>query len=154
MVFQAIGFWLLMLCVPLWAYRFSLSSKLTKREYRTFKRLIERADERIFFFAVRLFAFLVVLSAAVIGLISGLSYFKHGTSQMGSYRELVRSRYYSGVDMVDEALDTFHYDQWFPIAVLTTCALLSISFTLVGAALREISILRRLHSRLKHINKT
>lgn len=154
MVFQAIGFWLLMLSIPLWAYRFSLSARLNRREYRIFRRLIEKADERIFFFAVRLFGFLVAISVGVMALVAGLGYAKNGSTDFGAYREVVKSRLYSGVDMVDEALDTFHYDQWFPIAVLTTCALLSISFTLVGAALREISILRRLRQRLQRVTRT
>ena len=52
---------------------------------------------------------------------------------------------------MDQALDTFHYDQWLPIAILTTCALLSISFTLVATALRDISLLNRLLKRLKKV---
>lgn len=153
MVFQAIGFWLLVLAIPLWAYRFYLSSRLEPRERDAFKRLLQRADEKALVFGIKLFGFLVALSASVLALIAVLGYIKYGNSQIGSYREVVRNRIYSGVDTVDNALDTFHYDQWLPIAILITCALLTISFTLVGTALRDISLLRRLHSRLKKIGK-
>jgi hypothetical protein len=151
MVFHVIGFWLLMLAIPLWGYRFFLTSKLAYREKKIFRRLLDHADERAYFFALKLFGFLVALSAAVLAMVAGLGYIKHGSTQIGSYREVIRSRIYSGVDPVDQALDTFHYDQWLPIAFLTTCALLSISFTLVATALRDISLLNRLRKRLKKV---
>lgn len=151
MVFQAIGFWLLILAIPLWVYRFYLSSRLKPREHKAFKRLLQRADEKVLVFAARLFGFLVALSASVLALIALLGYIKYGDSQIGSYRDVVRNRIYSGVDTVDYALDTFHYDQWLPIAILSTCALLTVSFTLVGTALRDVSLLNRLHNRLKKI---
>ncbi len=153
MVFQAIGFWLLVLAIPLWAYRFYLTYKLDSRELKAFKRLLQRAEEKALVFALKLFAFLVALSACVLGLIAILGYIKYGDSKIGTYREVIRNRIYSGVDTVDSALDTFHYDQWLPIAILIICALLSISFTLVGTALRDISLLRRLHARLQKIGQ-
>lgn len=153
MVFQAIGFWLLVLAIPLWAYRFFLTYKLDSRELKAFKRLLKRMEEKAVFFALKLFAFLVALSACVLALIATLGYIKYGDTKIGTYREVVRNRIYSGVDSVDTALDTFHYDQWLPVAILITCALLSISFTLVGTALRDISLLHRLHARLRNIKQ-
>ena len=153
MVFQAIGFWLFVLAIPLWAYRFFLSLRLTSRERKVFKHLRQRADDKALVFAIKLFAFLVGLGASVLGLVALLGYIKYGSAQIGSYREIVRNRLYSGVDTVDQALDTFHYNQWLPVALLITCALLTIGFTLVGAALRDISLLRRLRARLRKIGK-
>lgn len=153
MVFQAIGFWLLILAIPLWAYRFFLTRKLSPSELKVFKRLLNRAEERAIVFALKLFAFLVALSASVLALVAFLGYIKYGDTKIGTYREVVRNRIYSGVETVDSALDTYHYDQWLPVAIIITCALLSVSFTLVGTALKDISLLRRLHARLRNMGK-
>ncbi|MCR9061862.1 MAG: hypothetical protein NXI02_31345, partial [Rhodobacteraceae bacterium] len=47
------------------------------------------------------------------------------------------------------ALDAYHYDQFLPVAILTTCALLSVAFTLVATALRDISMMSRLNKKLQ-----
>lgn len=151
MVFHAIGVWLLVISVPLWAYRWFAFSKLTGRERLAFKRLIKRRHESSFGFALRVFGFLVALAMSVILLVLGLRYFKQGSLELGTFRDTMRGRLYSGLEPVDQALNTFHYDQWLPIAILTTCALLSVAFTLVATALRDISVMGRLRKRLSNI---
>ena len=148
MVFHAIGMWLLAAAIPLWIYRWIVYSKLDERERVVFKRIIKRRHENAFAFAFRMFGYLVALAAAVFLLVLGLRYFKYGSLQIGAYRETIRGRLYSGYEPVDQMLDTVHYDQLLPIAILTTCALLSVAFTLVATALRDISTVSRLRRKL------
>ncbi len=151
MVFQAIGFWLLIAAGPLWAFRWLVYARLNGRERKAFKRLADRRYESPFAFALRIFGYLVALATLAVLLMFTLRYFKHGSLEIGTYREMVGSRFYSGLDPVDQALNTFHYNQLMPVAVLTTCAVLSIAFTLVATALRDISLIHRLRSRLANI---
>ncbi|MES0880612.1 hypothetical protein [Roseibium sp. SCP14] len=153
MVFHAIGMWLLAASIPLWIYRWIVYSKLDERERLIFKRIIKQRHESAFAFALRMFGYLVALAAAVVILVLGLRYFKHGTAQIGAYRETIRGRLYSGYEPVDQMLDTFHYDQLLPIAILTTCALLSVAFTLVATALRDISTVRRLNRKVESMKE-
>lgn len=148
MVFHVIGTWLLVASVPLWIYRWFVYSKLDDRERLIFKRLLKHRYESAFAFGARIFGFLVVLAVAVIVLVVGLRYLKYGSIQIGAYREVMRNRLYSGVEPVDQALDTFHYDQLMPVAILTTCLLLSVAFTLVSTAVRDIFVVSRLHKKV------
>ncbi|GAA0774908.1 hypothetical protein E1180_01375 [Roseibium denhamense] len=151
MVFNTISFWLLVLAVPLWAMRWRFYGLMSAREKQIFKRLVSRRHESGLGFAARIFGFLVALAAAVITLVLGLRYLKHGTVEIGAYKEVMRSRIYSGVEPVDQALDIVHYNQLFPIAVLTTCAVLSIAFALVATGLRDISTINRLRRRVERL---
>jgi hypothetical protein len=148
MVFHVIGVWLLAAAIPLWIYRWLVYFKLNNQERLIFRRLIKRRYESAIVFALRIFGFLIALAAAVILLVSVLRYLKYGTLQFGAYRDTMRNRLYSGVDPVDQALDAFHYDQLLPVAILTTCVLLSVAFSLVGTAIRDIFVVRRLHRKL------
>jgi len=149
MVFHAIGVWLLVAAVPLWIYRWYAFSKLDARERRIFTRIVRRRHENAYAFALQMFGFLLALAAAVIVLVMGLRYIKQGSIEFGAYRETIRNRLYSGVDPIDRALDAYHYDQLMPIAIITTCALLSVAFTLVATALRDISLMSRLNKKLE-----
>ncbi|WP_421984298.1 hypothetical protein [Roseibium sp.] len=140
--------WLLVAAIPLWIYRWYVFSKLDARERRIFKRIVKRRHENAYAFALQMFGYLIALAAAVILLVVGLRYIKHGSLEFGAYREVIRNRIYSGVDPIDYALDTYHYDQLLPIAIITTCALLSVSFTLVATALRDVSLMSRLNKKL------
>ncbi|WP_299815011.1 hypothetical protein [uncultured Roseibium sp.] len=152
MVFNAIAVWLLIAAVPLWIYRWIVYSRLSVAGREVFKRRVARRKERAIGFALRLFGFLSVFAVSVIIVVFGLRYLKHGTLPLEPYREIVRSRLYSGVEPVDQALDMFHYNQLLPVAILTTCLLLSIAFTLVAAALRDISVIGRLRRKLNRIS--
>jgi hypothetical protein len=148
MVFHAIGVWLLVAAIPLWIYRWYVFSRLEGRERRIFKRIVKRRHENAYAFALQMFGFLIALAAAVILLVLGLRYIKQGSLELGAYRETIRNRLYSGIDPVDRMLDTYHYDQFLPVAIVTTCALLSVAFTLVATALRDISLMSRLNKKL------
>ncbi|CTQ59948.1 MAG: hypothetical protein RIE06_12740 [Roseibium album] len=149
MVFHAIGVWLLVAAVPLWIYRWYVYSRLDARERRVFTRIVKRRHENAYAFALQMFGFLIALATAVILLVLGLRYIKQGSLELGAYRETIRNRLYSGVDPIDRALDAYHYDQFLPVAILTTCALLSVAFTLVATALRDISMMSRLNKKLQ-----
>lgn len=151
MVFHAIAFWLLVLAVPLWAYRWFLYRTLALREQLLFRRIIRQRHENTYLFGLRVFAFLVAIALAVLVLVFTLRYFKHGTVELGLFRDLVRSRLYFGVDPIDRTLDMVHYDQTAPIAILTTCLVLAVAFTLVSAALRDIAIIKRLRKKLERL---
>lgn len=148
MVFHAIGMWLLVAAVPLWIYRWYVFSRLDARERRIFKRIVKRRHENAYAFALQMFGYLLALAAAVILLVMGLRYIKQGSLEFGAYRDVMRNRLYSGVDPIDQALDAYHYDQMLPIAIITTCALLSVAFTLVATALRDVSLMSRLNRKL------
>jgi hypothetical protein len=149
MVFTAIAVWLLVASVPLWGYRWFLYSRLDGQERRIFKRLVAKRYESAFRFGARIFGFLVALATAVILFGYGLGYLKQGSFQIGSYKDTIKNQLYSGLDPVDRALDFLHYDQPLPIAVLTKCLLLSIVFTLVSTAFRDIYVLHRLGRKLE-----
>ncbi|PVB59783.1 hypothetical protein [Labrenzia sp. 011] len=151
MVFNAIAFWLLVAAVPLWIYRWFAYSRLSAAEKQLFKRLVARRHERSIGFALRIFGFLTAFTAAVFVVVFGLRYLKYGTFHIPLYRDMFHTRLYSDVEPVDQALDTLQYDQVLPIAILTTCLLLSIAFTLVAAALRDINLIRRLHRKFSHL---
>ncbi len=151
MIFHVIGMWLLVASIPLWAIRWYFFSTLSTREQQVFRRLVSRRHENPFAFAFRMFGFLLALATAVILLVVSLRYLKYGALQIGSFREALRSRLYSGVDGIDQALDTLHYDQLLPVAVATTCALLAVSFTLVSTALRDITMIRRLSRKTERL---
>lgn len=153
MVFHAIGMWLLAASIPLWIYRWIVYSKLDEQERLVFRRIIKRRHENAFSFAFRMFGYLVALAAAVFLLVLGLRYFKYGSLQIGAYRETIRGRLYSGYEPIDQTLDLLHYDQLLPIAILTTCALLSVAFTLVATALRDISTVSRLRKKLESMRE-
>ncbi|KZM48942.1 hypothetical protein [Labrenzia sp. OB1] len=153
MVFNVIAVWLLVAAIPLWIYRWIVYSRLSGAERGIFKRLVSRRKERAIGFALRIFGFLAVFAASVIIVVFGLRYLKHGTLPLDPYREIIRSRVYSGVEPVDQVLDTFHYDQLLPVAILTTCLLLSIAFTLVAAALRDISLIGRLRRKIHNVTQ-
>lgn len=148
MVFHVIGMWLLILSIPLWIYRWVAYSRLDDRERAIFKRLLKHRYENALAFGFRIFGFLVAVAVAVILLVVGLRFLKYGSIQIGAYRDVMRNRLYSGVEPVDQALNTFHYDQLLPIAILTTCALLSVAFTLVATALRDIFVVHRLNKKV------
>jgi len=151
MVFHVIALWLLVLSVPLWGYRWFVFSKLDTRERSVFKRIVTRRHESAFAFGARIFGFLVALAVAVILFVYGLRYLKQGSVEIGPYKETIRSRLYSGMEPVDQALNSFHYEQPLPIAILTTCFLLSVAFTLVATALRDISLIGRLRQKLEKL---
>ncbi|MEP2705058.1 MAG: hypothetical protein ABJQ71_13835 [Roseibium sp.] len=153
MVFQAIGFWLLVLAIPLWAYRWYLVSALDPRERNAFRRLIKQRHEHAVKFGTKVFGYLILIAVGVMTLVFSLTYLKHGAVRIGSYRETMRGRLYSGLDTFDNALDTFHYDQVLPVAVITTCLVLSIGFTLVTTALRDMSVIRQLKRRIASLAK-
>ncbi|GAB4517933.1 MAG: hypothetical protein Tsb0019_17890 [Roseibium sp.] len=149
MVFHAIAVWLLAASVPLWAYRWLVYAKLAPRERMAFKRLVTRRHESALGFGARVFGFLIALAAAVIFLVFGLRYLKHGTLEIGAFNEVIRNRLYSGLDPVDRALNAYHYEQPLPLAILTTCFMLAVGFTLVTSALRDISVISRLRRKLE-----
>lgn len=151
MVFHTIAVWLLVASVPLWAYRWYLFAKLEGRERDVFKRIITKRYESAFRFGARVFGYLVALAAAVILFVYALSFLKKGHVQIGAYSETIRSRMYSGLEPVDQALNTFHYEQPLPLAILTTCLVLSVVFTLVATALRDITTILRLRKKLERI---
>lgn len=148
MVFHAIAMWLLAAAVPLWIYRWYVYSRLDARERAIYTRIVKQRYESAYAFALQIFGFLVAVSTAVILLVIGLRYIKQGSIEFGAYRETMRNRLYSGVDPIDSALDAYHYDQLLPVAIVTTCALLSVTFTLVATALRDISLMSRLNRKL------
>lgn len=152
MVFHAIAFWLLVLAVPLWGYRWFLYHGLAPRERLVFRRIVRQHHENTYLFGLRIFGFLAAVAATVFALVLGLRYLKTGSTELGAYRDMMRTRLYSGMDPVDSALDTFHYDQIAPIAVLTACFVLAVGFTLVSAALRDISLIKRLRRKLVRIS--
>jgi hypothetical protein len=151
MVFHVIAVWLLAASVPLWAYRWFLYSNLDIRERQVFKRLLSRRTESAFRFGARIFGFLVALAAAVILLVFTLRYLKQGSVEFGVFSQTVRSRLYFGMEPIDQALNSYHYDQSLPVAVLTVCLLLSVAFTLTAAALRDISMIKKLHRKLQRL---
>jgi len=148
MVFHAIAVWLLVASVPLWGYRWLVYLRLAPRERAVFKRLVTRRHESAVGFGARIFGFLVALAGAVVLLVYGLGYLKEGSVQITSYKTLVRSRLYSGLEPVDQALNSYHYDQPVPLAIVTACFLLAVGFTLVSSALRDISVISRLRRKL------
>lgn len=148
MVFHTIAVWLLLASVPLWAYRWYLYSRLEGRERDVFKRIITKRYESAFRFGACVFGYLVALAAAVILFVYGLSYLKKGHVQIGAYSETVRSRMYVGLEPIDQALNTYHYEQPLPVAILITCFALSVVFTLVATALRDISTINKLNRKL------
>jgi hypothetical protein len=149
MVFHAIAVWLLAASVPLWAYRWLVYLRLAPRERAVFKRLVTRRHEGPFGFGARIFGFLVALAAAVALLAYVLRYLKRGTVEIGAFNEIFRSRLYSGVEPVDQVLNSYHYEQTLPVAIVTTCFLLAVVFTLVTTALRDISVIARLRRKLE-----
>jgi hypothetical protein len=148
MVFHVIGMWLLAAAIPLWIYRWFVYSRLDSRERLIFKRLLKHRYENAFAFGARIFGFLVALAVAVILLVFGLRFLKYGSLQIGAYRDMMKNRLYSGLEPVDQALDTFHYDQLIPVALLTTSLFLSVAFTLVATAIRDIIVVRRLNKKV------
>ena len=151
MGFNAIAVWLLIASVPLWMYRWALFFRLTTRERLMFKRLVAQRHESSFVFALRMAGYLIILAVAVFFVVFGLRYLKNGNLGITTYRETISSRFYSGIEPLDHALDSFHYDQILPVAALTTILLVSVSFSLVSAALRDISLIRRLQKKLKKL---
>lgn len=153
MVFNAIAFWLLIAAVPLWAYRWLLYSRLDLRERQMIRRLIVRRHERAFGFGLRVFGYLLALAVMVIAVIFTLRYLKHGTIGFSAYSDTIRSRFYSGIDPIDQTLDAWHYDQMLPVAVFMTILALSIGFTLVATALRDIVVIRKLRRKLRRLQQ-
>lgn len=151
MVFHVIAVWLLAASVPLWAYRWFIYSNLDIREREVFKRLLARRTESAFRFGARIFGFLVALATAVILLVFTLRYLKQGSVELGVFSQTVRSRLYFGMEPIDQALNSYHYDQALPVAVLTVCLLLTVAFTLTAAALRDISMIKKLHRKLQRL---
>lgn len=154
MVFNAIAVWLLIASVPLWIYRWFLFSRLTARERQMFKRLVAQRHESAFMFALRMAGYLIVLAFSVFVVLFGLRYLKDGDLGITTYSDTIRSRLYSGIGPVDNALDKFHYDQMLPVAALTTILFLTVSFTLATAALRDISLIRRLLRKVRQLAST
>ncbi len=151
MVFHAIGMWLLAAAVPLWVCRWYMFFKLEERERAVFRRLVSRRLESPYYFALRIFGFLVALAISVLVLTTGLRYLKSGSLEVGTFSDNLRGRLYSGVEPVDQVLDAFHYDQLLPVALVTTSALLAIAFTLVATALRDIVMIRKLDRKLEKL---
>lgn len=154
MVFHAIAVWLLVASVPLWVYRWVLYARLDIREREVFRRIVTKRYESAFRFGARIFGFLIALAVAVILFVYGLSYLKKGSVEIGAYKDTIRSRFYSGMEPVDQALNSFHYEQPLPLAILTTCLVLSVVFTLVATALRDISTILRLRKKLQRVQRT
>jgi UPF0716 family protein affecting phage T7 exclusion len=151
MVFNAIALWLLIASVPLWIYRWFLFSRLTARERQMFKRLVAQRHESAFMFAARMAGYLIVLALSVFVVVFGLRYLKNGNLGLSTYSDTIRSRMYSGIDPVDHMLDSFHYDQMLPVAALTTILFLTASFTLATAAVRDISLIRRMQKKVRKV---
>lgn len=151
MVFQTIGLLLLAVAVPLWVYRWSLYAGLTDRERQMFRRLVSNRSQSAVRFGLRLFGFLLALAIGAILLVYALAYIKGGTFDFGTYRSHFRAHYYSGIAPVDQVVDAFHYNQVMPLAALNVIILLSVSFTLVMAAIRDITLIRRLKQKLRRL---
>ncbi len=151
MVFGVIATWLLVGAVPLWLCRWYLYLGLSPRERQIFRNLLQNRYDSAVAFAFRVFGFLFALAVAVLALVFGLGFLKHGSLEIRPFRDLFSSRMYSGYEPVDQALDMYHYHQPLPVAVLTTIVVLSIAFTLVAAALRDIALIRRLKRKLKRL---
>ncbi|MEP3344686.1 MAG: hypothetical protein ABJO09_20465 [Hyphomicrobiales bacterium] len=149
MVFHTIAVGLLVAAVPLWIVRFVFLFNLEKPERQIFRNLVKRRFENAIGFALRIFGYLFAVSAAIVILVFGVRYIKFGSLQITPYRELIHSRLYSGVRPIDSLLDAFHYNQIMPVAVISTCLLLSIAFTLVMVALRDIFLMRKLSRKLQ-----
>jgi len=151
MVFHAIAVWLLVASVPLWAYRWFLFARLEVREREIFRRIVTKRYESAFRFGARVFGFLVALAVAVILFVYGLRYLKQGSLEIGAFKDTIRSRLYSGMEPVDQVLNSLHYEQPLPLALLTTCLVLSVVFTLVATALRDISTILRLRKKVERV---
>ncbi|EAV43211.1 hypothetical protein SIAM614_20346 [Stappia aggregata IAM 12614] len=151
MVFNAIAVWLLIASVPLWICRWFLFSRLTARERLMFKRLVAQRHESAFMFAARMAGYLIVLAFCVFVVVFGLRYLKNGNLGITTYSDIIRSRFYSGIDPLDHMIDSYHYDQMLPVAVLTTILFLTVSFTLATAALRDISLIRRMQKKVRKV---
>ncbi|WP_269580728.1 hypothetical protein [Roseibium sp. Sym1] len=153
MVFHTIAIWLLILSVPLWAYRWVLFSKLNGQERTVFKRIVRKRHESAFKFGARIFGFLLALVVGVLVLVYGLGFLKQGAVNVVPYKDVIKNRLYSGVEPIDQTLNTIHYEQPLPVAIVITCFILSVVFTLVSAAIRDISLLRRLRRKLERVGK-
>jgi multisubunit Na+/H+ antiporter MnhC subunit len=153
MVFHTIAVWLLVASVPLWGYRWYVFFGLEPRERAIFRRIVTKHYESAFRFGARVFGYLVALAIAVMLFVYTLGYLKKGQIQIGAYKETIRSRLYSGLEPVDQALNTLHYEQPLPVAILITCLVLSVVFTLVAIALRDISLLSRLRRKLTRVHR-
>ncbi|MBS8260462.1 hypothetical protein DYI23_09560 [Roseibium polysiphoniae] len=151
-IFITISFILIALAIPLWAYRIFAASRLQERERSILRRLIARQENAIAF-ATRIFGFLVVLAGCVFALLYVLAYFKHGQVRPLTFRDAFHQRFYSGFDSVDPYIDMMLYDQIMPIMMLLTALLLSVSFTLVMTALRDIRLIRRLRQKLSRLRQ-
>lgn len=153
MVFHTIAICLLITAVPLWIVRLAFFLGLEKRERQIFRNLVKRRFENAVGFALRIFGYLFAVSAAIVILVFGVRYIKFGSLKITPYRELIHTRLYSGVDPIDNILDAIHYNQIMPVAVISTCLLLSIAFTLVMVALRDIVLMRRLSRKIQGLKK-
>ncbi|TYC55716.1 hypothetical protein FMN50_11800 [Rhodobacterales bacterium] len=151
MVFHTLIVWLLVAAFPLWVVRWVLYLRLAPRERTMFARLVTNRHESAVMFGLRLFGFLVGLAVAIMALIFTLGYLKDGVLRIGAFRDYIRGHTYSGLEGVDRAIDTFHYNQYLPVALLTTAALLTIAFTLVMAASRDIVLIRRLNGKIRRL---
>ncbi|MEP0235598.1 hypothetical protein [Roseibium sp.] len=151
-IFTTISFFLIVLAVPLWAYRIFAAYRLPARERSILRRLIARQENAIAF-GTRIFGFLVVLAGCVFALLYVLAYLKHGKIRYLTFRDAFHQRFYSGFDSIDPYIDMMLYNQIMPIMMLLTVLLLSVSFTLVMTALRDIRLIRRLRQKLARLRQ-
>jgi hypothetical protein len=147
-VFHGIIVFLFLAAIPLWAYRMFCVSSLTVAERRIMKRFAKHRFESVFVFAAQIFGYLLAMAVLVIGFILAIGYLKFGTIQIKTYREMFHGRLYTGTEHADRVLNSAHYDQSLPVAVLMIIVFLTIGFTLVTVALRDIYLARRLHRKV------
>ncbi|GGB35508.1 hypothetical protein GCM10011316_04550 [Roseibium aquae] len=150
MVFNTIILLLFAVSIPLWAGRFLALSTLDPRAREIFQRLV-RTKESPVAFAARMFVLLVALSGTLLILVYGMSYLQTGRLLHASYGEVMSNRLYSGVEGVDNTLDTAFYGLPLPITVLMKCLFLTAAFTLALKATNDLSIILRLRGKIKRL---
>ncbi|WP_417686337.1 hypothetical protein [Roseibium sp.] len=149
-IFSRISLLLILLSIPLWGYRTVIYARLAAREQSIIDRVIAR-HESAFAFGRRVFGFLIIFSGIIFALIYALSYLKSGDLKLRSFRDTFPRRIYSGLEEIDSHIDAFLYDQILPVMVLVTVLMLSVSFTVLMTAVRDIRIIRRLKRRVSRI---
>ncbi|MTI45569.1 hypothetical protein JM93_01030 [Roseibium hamelinense] len=149
MVFNTLSFFLLVLAVPLWAYRQNLYLRLQVRERSVFRRIVSKRHEPLWSFGLKLYGALLLAVSIFAAFIYGLRYIKRGDIYESDYNDVIRNRLYSGHDSVDGSLDAVIYDQHFLLVILITCLILTVSIMLALAPARDILIIKKLRSKLQ-----
>ncbi|MTH99584.1 hypothetical protein [Roseibium sp. RKSG952] len=144
MVFNTISLVLVILAIPLWAYRQSVYLRLSLPERGVFKRIIRKRHEPAWSFGLKLYGVLVLAVSIFALFIYGLRYIKRGDVYSKDYSSVMSNRLYSGHSGFDESLDSMLYNQHFLIMILVTCLFLTISLMLFLMPFRDLLVMKRL----------